>query len=243
MIIMPAIDLYDGQCVRLEQGDFSRLKVYNSDPLSMALWFAKEGVTMVHVVDLEAAKTGELKQFELIVAMAQTLPIRIQVGGGIRTVERAKAYLDAGVDRVVIGTLAIENKDALKALVKDYGDRIVVSLDVKDNTVMIKGWQEPSSLNVFDVVKELETIGVSDILVTDIATEGMLTGTNHALYQALQAQSKLNVIASGGVKDIDDVKALIKEKIYAVIIGKAIYEQKLSLKEALRCSQDGLSRV
>lgn len=243
MIIMPAIDLYDGQCVRLEQGDFTRLKVYNSDPLSMALWFAKEGATMVHVVDLEAAQTGELKQFELIVAMAQTLPIRIQVGGGIRTVERAKAYLDAGVDRVVIGTLAIENKDALKALVEEYKDRIVVSLDVLDNTVMIKGWQEPSRLNVFDVAKEFEALGVSDILVTDIATDGMLTGTNHTLYKALQTQTNLNVIASGGVKDLDDVKALVQENVYAVIIGKAIYEQKLSLKEALRCSQDGLSRV
>lgn len=243
MIIMPAIDLYNGQCVRLEQGDFNRLKVYNTDPLGMALWFAKEGATMIHIVDLEAAQTGELKQFDLIRTMAQTLPIPIQVGGGIRTVERAQAYLDAGVDRVVIGTLAIENPEALKALVDQYGGRIVVSLDVKDETVMIKGWQDTSRLNVFDVAKTFEALGVKDILVTDIATDGMLTGTNHALYQALQSQTKLNIIASGGVKDLNDVKALVEEKLYAVVIGKAIYEQKLSLKEALACSQKGLSRV
>lgn len=243
MIIMPAIDLYDGQCVRLEQGDFNRLKVYNTDPLSMALWFAKEGAAIIHVVDLEAAKTGELKQFELITQMAQTLPIPIQVGGGIRSLDAAKAYLEAGVDRVVIGTLALEQPDVLAQLVKDYQDRIVVSLDVKDERVMIKGWQAQSQQNLFDVVKDLETMGVKDILVTDIATDGMLEGTNVTLYQKLQQATNINVIASGGVKDIEDIKTLTQQHTYAVIVGKAIYESKLSLKEALRCSQGVSSPV
>lgn len=243
MKLYPAMDLYNQAVVRLEQGDFKRLTTYPKDPLSTALAFEKDGAEGLHIIDLQAAQTGTLFHRELIVSLAQHCTIPIQVGGGIRSYETASAYLDGGVAKVIVGTMAFQNPEQFQRLVKDYPGRIIVALDVWDETIRVHGWQETSDVTVGSVVKDFEALGVKDILVTDIATDGMLQGPNLTLYQTLQAQTSLNIIASGGIGGCEDIQKLAQAHLHAAVFGKALYENKITLKEALVCSRVASSLV
>lgn len=235
MKIIPAMDLKEGKIVRLIQGDFNRKTAYQIDPLKTALRYQEEGAKMLHIVDLDGAKTGDRLNRNVIKEMLNVLAIPIQLGGGIRSYEDAKALLDLGVDRVIIGTMALENIEDLKRLINEFSRRIIVALDVKDEIVMVRGWQSSSKQTIFNFGLFLKTLGVETILVTDIAKDGMLSGPNIALYRKLLEYTKLDVIASGGVSSLDDLRQLKTIDIQSVVIGKALLENRFTLKEALQC--------
>lgn len=243
MKLYPAMDLYDQQVVRLEQGDFQRVTHYPLDPLQTAQMFAAEGALGLHVIDLEAAQTGHGAHQALILAMAAQLSIPLQVGGGIRSVETARAYLDHGVAKVILGTMVFTQPLEVQRLLKEYPGRIIVALDVLHETVMVHGWQDSSHLSLWTVVRELESIGVTEILVTDIQTDGMLQGPSLALYQTLRSQTKLSIIASGGIRHCEDILQLDRLGIDAAVIGKALYEHHLTFKEVRQCLPDESSLV
>lgn len=234
MRIYPAIDIIDGACVRLVQGDYSQKTKFAEDPCEVALRWQREGGEFVHIVDLDGAKSGEMPNLELICRIASTLDVPIEVGGGIRTMEAAERYLENGVERVIIGTSALSNPDFVKKAVEKYGDRIAVGIDAKDGMVAVNGWEEVSSVSALDLAKKMEELGVAYIIYTDIATDGMLKGPNkEAMAEMVQAVPKVNIIASGGVTTIEDVEALIETGVEGAIIGKALYTDKIDLAEAV----------
>jgi len=237
MIILPAIDIQNGSCVRLVKGDFSTTKVYATNPLDIAKDFQDKGAEYLHIIDLDGADDAASNK-ELIKEIKRSISIPIQVGGGIRTLEQIEDLLDSGIDRVIVGTMPFQNKEDFLYGVKRYKERIVVSLDCKDELVQIRGWKETTNINLFDFIKELEDLGITTIVVTDIAKDGMLEGTNMDLYKRLAKESKLKIVASGGVTSLKDVKELTELKLYGAIIGKALYEKNLSLKEVIECSQN-----
>ena len=234
MRIYPAIDIIDGTCVRLVQGDYSQKTKFAEDPCEVALRWQREGGEFVHIVDLDGAKSGEMPNLELICRIANTLDVPIEVGGGIRTMEAAERYLENGVERVIIGTSALSNPDFVKKAVEKYGDRIAVGIDAKDGMVAVNGWEEVSSVSALDLAKKMEELGVAYIIYTDIATDGMLKGPNkEAMAEMVRAVPKVNIIASGGVTTIEDVEALIETGVEGAIIGKALYTDKIDLAEAV----------
>lgn len=234
MRIYPAIDIIDGACVRLVQGDYSQKTKFAEDPCEVALRWQREGGEFVHIVDLDGAKSGEMPNLELICRIANTLDVPIEVGGGIRNMEAAERYLENGVERVIIGTSALSNPDFVKEAVEKYGDRIAVGIDAKDGMVAVNGWEEVSSVSALDLAKKMEELGVAYIIYTDIATDGMLKGPNkEAMAEMVQAVPKVNIIASGGVTTIEDVEALIETGVEGAIIGKALYTDKIDLAEAV----------
>lgn len=234
MRIYPAIDIIDGTCVRLVQGDYSQKTKFAEDPCEVALRWQREGGEFVHIVDLDGAKSGEMPNLELICRIANTLDVPIEVGGGIRTMEAAERYLENGVERVIIGTSALSNPDFVKKAVEKYGDRIAVGIDAKDGMVAVNGWEEVSSVSALDLAKKMEELGVAYIIYTDIATDGMLKGPNkEAMAEMVQAVPKVNIIASGGVTTIEDVEVLIETGVEGAIIGKALYTDKIDLAEAV----------
>ena len=238
MIVLPAIDLYNNQCVRLTQGRFEEIKIYSSEPELLAKQFELMGAKMIHIVDLNGAKTGTAVNLPTIVKILQNVSIPIQVGGGIRSFEQAKQLLELGVARIILGTSAIENWRLLEELVLHYGERIVVSIDAENGIVKTRGWQTNSGIRVLDVVQTLERLHVQTIVYTDIAKDGMLEGPNFDMYRQLQKKSKLRIIASGGLFSIDDLKHLQFLALEGAIIGKAYYEGKLDFKEAILCLQN-----
>ena len=234
MRIYPAIDIIDGACVRLVQGDYSQKTKFAEDPCEVALRWQREGGEFVHIVDLDGAKSGEMPNLELICRIANTLDVPIEVGGGIRNMEAAERYLENGVERVIIGTSALSNPEFVKKAVEKYGDRIAVGIDAKDGMVAVNGWEEVSSVSALDLAKKMEELGVAYIIYTDIATDGMLKGPNkEAMAEMVQAVPKVNIIASGGVTTIEDVEALIETGVEGAIIGKALYTDKIDLAEAV----------
>ena len=234
MRIYPAIDIIDGACVRLVQGDYSQKTKFADDPVEVALKWQNKGGEFIHIVDLDGAKSGEMPNLELICRIANTLDVPIEVGGGIRTMEAAERYLENGVERVIIGTSALSNPDFVKKAVEKYGDRIAVGIDAKDGMVAVNGWEEVSSVSALDLAKKMEELGVAYIIYTDIATDGMLKGPNkEAMAEMVQAVPKVNIIASGGVTTIEDVEALIETGVEGAIIGKALYTDKIDLAEAV----------
>lgn len=235
MNIFPAIDLKDGQCVRLTQGDFNQQKMYDRDPIAIAKHYEKEGAQYLHVVDLDGAKEGSPINVDVIKRIRDAVSLFIQVGGGIRTLETAQMYLSMGMNRIIIGTSAIEDEPFLSTLIKQDADRIAVGLDVEGDEVMIKGWVENSKISLSDTLKRLEDLGVCTIICTDIKKDGMLQGTNLELYHKLKTQTTMKIIASGGVTSIDELMALRRLSLDGVIIGKALYEKRLTLKEVLGC--------
>jgi len=242
MILLPAIDIQNGQCVRLTKGDFSSTVMYEENPLKMAQSFVRDGAQMLHIIDLDEANQ-KTNNKDLIKQIAKTINIPVQVGGGVRDLSTIKSLLDAGVSRVIVGTMPFSNKTEFVNAIKTYQERIVVSLDCEDNQVKINGWKDQTTIDVFSFAKELEALGVQVIVVTDIAKDGMLQGTNIELYKKLTKQTSLNIIASGGVTSLGDIKELTKLNLYGAIIGKALYEGNITLKEALLCSQDASSPV
>ncbi len=233
MIILPAIDLKDGKCVRLEQGLFDKVTVFGDNPVEMAQKWESAGSEYLHLVDLDGAKDGVPKNLEIIKDICKNIDIPIQLGGGIRTKETVKILLDAGVTRVIVGTMAINDMELLKELVDEYGERIVVSIDAKDGLVAVNGWVNTSEVDSIDLVRELEKIGVKTIVYTDIAKDGMMEGPNFEIYETLSKETDIDVVASGGVSTIENVKRLKKMDMYGAIIGRALYTGDIDIKEAL----------
>ena len=243
MIIFPAIDLKNGACVRLEQGDFTTSTVYRLNPLDVAKEYENDGASWLHIIDLDGAETGQGQNLETIKSIIANTNLNIQVGGGIRSKETILQLLDAGVTRVIVGTYALQQPLELQELLRQYPNQIIVSIDSKDGFVTYNGWQNQSTKTTLEFSKELEQLGVQTIVYTDISKDGMMQGPNLNDYQLLSIQTSLNIIASGGVSSYEDLATLRQMNLYGAIIGKALYINKISLKEAIQCSQNESSLV
>ena len=237
MLIFPAIDLYDGKAVRLYKGDYNQMTVYSENPPELAEAFRAAGATHMHLVDLEGAKTGETPNLETIRRIRAAVPLFIEVGGGIRSMDIAARCLDAGIDRVILGTAAVTDPSFLRAAVSKYGEKIAVGVDIRDGKVAIRGWTEKSAFDAFDFCRELQKIGVRTIICTDVSKDGAMQGTNRALYRRLSETYNMDITASGGVSSLEDVKALSALGIYGAIIGKAYYTGDIDLREAVELAQ------
>ena len=235
MNIFPAIDIIGGKAVRLVRGDYDQMTVYDNDPVVVAKRFAAAGAKYLHAVDLEGARDGNTPNIETVKALVQNGGLLVEIGGGIRSMETVKTYMDAGVWRVIIGTAAVTDPAFLDAALAAYGDRIAVGVDIRDGKVAIKGWTEVSALDCFDFCNTLVQKGVSTVICTDISKDGLLGGTNLALYaEMVKAFPTLNITASGGVSSVDDVQKLNDMNLYGAILGKALYTGNLDLSAALR---------
>ena len=233
MFLFPAIDLFDGKAVRLLRGDYNQMTVYSDNPAEIAEKFQQAGAKHLHLVDLEGAKTGQTPNLKTIQTILEKTDLFTEVGGGIRSMEIIDRYLNAGVDRVILGTAAVTEEGLVEQAVKKHGDKIAVGVDIKDGCVAIKGWTESSGIDAFAFCEKMQNIGVSTLICTDISKDGMMQGTNRELYQTLSKTFSLNIIASGGVSSLDDVKALADLGLYGAIIGKAYYTGAIDLKEAI----------
>jgi phosphoribosylformimino-5-aminoimidazole carboxamide ribotide isomerase len=237
MLIFPAIDLYGGKAVRLYQGDYNQMTVYRDDPAAVAEDFVREGASCLHLVDLEGARVGHAVHVDTIRRIAQTTPLFTEVGGGIRTMAAIEQYLEAGASRVILGTAAVTDEGFAATAACEFGEQIAVGVDVRDGLVAIRGWQESSGLTARDFCRRMQDIGIRTIICTDISKDGAMQGTNHALYQELSGEFSMNLVASGGVSSIDDVKKLREAGLYGAIIGKAYYTGAISLKEAIEVAR------
>jgi phosphoribosylformimino-5-aminoimidazole carboxamide ribotide isomerase len=233
MILFPAIDIKNGKCVRLTQGDYNQETIYSSSPADMAAKWEKKGAEYLHVVDLDGAKTGTAANQDIISRITGDVSIPVQIGGGIRSMETVEKYIEAGVSRVIIGTAAINDRDFLMKAVSTCGDKIAVSIDARNGYVATNGWTETSRVNAADLVKELEALGVNTVIYTDILKDGMLKGPNFGELQTINNATSINVIASGGVTTKEDICKLKNQNLYGAIIGKALYDGTLSFEEAL----------
>ncbi|MBR2722590.1 MAG: 1-(5-phosphoribosyl)-5-[Clostridia bacterium] len=234
MLIFPAIDLYEGKAVRLYKGDYAQMTVYSERPWEIAEDFCRAGATCLHLVDLEGAKSGTTPNLETVKRILSVGELFVEVGGGIRNDETVKAYIDAGVDRVILGTAAVTDREFLLRAVKTYGERIAVGVDIKDGKVAIHGWTETTGEDAFDFCRELERIGVRTVICTDISKDGAMKGTNRVLYRDLSKEFSLQIVASGGVSSLADVEALAAMELYGAIIGKAYYTGAIDLRDAIR---------
>ncbi len=237
MIIIPAIDLYEGKAVRLIKGDYRQMTVYSENPPELAERFAQTGAEYLHVVDLEGAKWGTTPNLSLIREIAQRKLLKLEVGGGIRSAQTVENYLQAGVERVILGTAALTQPDFLKEMVKKWGSHIAVGVDIREGKVATHGWQQVSAMDGMEFCRRLQEIGVQTIICTDISRDGMLGGANIGLYRRLAEQLGLRIIASGGVSSLMDIHRLAELKLYGAIVGKAVYEGKLDLAEAFACAK------
>lgn len=236
MLIIPAIDIKDGKCVRLMQGDPERETVYSNDPVSMAVKFEKLGARLIHVVDLDGAFQGFPVNREIVLEIAGALKIPIEIGGGIRTIEAIETYLAAGIKRIILGTAVIGEE--FEGFIKDYPENIIVGIDAKDSMVATHGWVQVSNTSASDFIKELKNLGTREIIYTDISSDGMLTGPNYeSIENILSSVEGMKLIASGGVATIDDLYRLseyARMGLKGCIVGKAIYDGRIDLKKALK---------
>ena len=237
MYIFPAIDLYGGKAVRLYKGDYAQMTVYNDDPAAVAEDFSRAGAKHLHLVDLEGAKTGLTPNIETIRKIIEKTDMFVEVGGGIRNMQTVDTYLNAGVNRVILGTAAVQDPAFLREAVAKYGDNIAVGVDLKDGFVAIKGWTESSAYTADAFFAHLQKIGVSTVICTDISRDGAMQGTNRELYRRLSKAYSVQIIASGGVTDISDIHALREMDLYGAIIGKAYYTGAIDLKEAIEVAK------
>lgn len=235
MIVFPAVDIKDNKCVRLTQGKFDNVKVYSNDPVEMAKQWEELGAEFLHVVDLDGARNVEFTNRKSIEKIAKNINIPLQVGGGVRNEERVKELIDSGVSRVIIGTMAVENQELLKKLAAKYKEKLVVSIDAVNGKVAVRGWETVSNIDSLDLCKYLEEIGIKTLVYTDILRDGMLKGPNFEIYDTLSKKTNLDIIASGGVSSINDIKRLSQMDMYGAIIGKALYDERLDFKEVLQC--------
>lgn len=233
MLVIPAIDIKGGKCVRLTQGKYDKETVYFENPLTVAEMWQNKGARYLHVVDLDGALTGDDVNFHIISKISKKLSIPVEVGGGIRDNKKVKKYLDAGVSRVILGTSAVKNMSFVEEMCHLYPGKIAVSIDVKNNLVAIKGWVETSELNSVDFAKTLQSAGVDTIVFTDISKDGMLSGPNISALKELQKEVSIQIIASGGIKNIDHIKQLNELNLYGAITGKALYEGTLTMEELI----------
>lgn len=237
MIILPAIDLLGRKAVRLLKGDYNQVTVYSDSPLEVAEKFKSLGATHIHMVDLDGAKYGTAPNMDIVAEVAEKTGLFIEIGGGIRSMETVKKYIDAGISRVILGTAAICDEDFLKEGVKAYGEKIAVGADVKDGKIAVKGWLEQSDVTLDEFFLKMQDLGVKNIICTDISRDGAMRGTNLELYRELSAKYSLDITASGGVSSIEDVKRLREMNLYGAIIGKAYYTGAVDLKEAIEVAR------
>ena len=238
MIILPAIDIIDGKPVRLYQGDYNKKEIVADDIFETAKSFERVGADYIHLVDLDGAKSGGNENHELVIRIAKELNIPVELGGGIRSLDTIKHLLENGVSRVILGTIAIEDENLLKTAVDTYGEKIAVGIDCKDGKVYGRGWLEGSNLDYLDFAKKMENIGVKNIIVTDISKDGTLQGANVEMLKKLKSTVDIDITASGGVRDLDNIKELMEIDLYGAITGKAIYAETLSLEQAIRISKE-----
>lgn len=237
MKLFPAIDLYDGKAVRLYKGEYNNMTVYSENPIEIARDFESKGMKYIHIVDLQGAKDGTTPNINIVKQIANETGLFCEVGGGIRDMKTVEAYLGSGIDRVILGTAAVNNPEFLQQAVKQYGEKIAVGVDIKDGFVAIKGWMEKSQYTCFDFCEKMEKLGVKTLICTDISKDGAMKGTNRELYKQLSQRFSIDITASGGVSSIDDIKALRELDIYGAIIGKAYYIGAIDLKEALEAAK------
>lgn len=240
MRIFPAIDLRGGKVVRLTEGDYNQMITYGDSPVETAKMFQSMGAKHLHVVDLDSAKDGGDANVDIICQIAKETDLFIQTGGGIRSEEKIRKYVEAGVDRLILGTAAINNFPFLCDMVNKFGNHIAVGVDAKDGFVAVNGWLEVTKVDSFEFCKKLAENGVETVIYTDISKDGKLSGTNVDAYRELKKIENLNVIASGGISSMNDIKALCEFDCYGAIIGKAIYENRIDLKEVLKFAGDEL---
>ena len=237
MKIFPAIDLYDKKAVRLFKGDYDQMTVYSENPIEVARDFENKGAKFIHMVDLEGAKNGTTPNLDIVKDIAENTSLFVEIGGGIRSMETVKRYLDNGVGRVILGTSAVTDEAFLLEAVSTYGEKIAVGADVKDGYIAIKGWVEKSQYSLEEFLSKMEKIGVKKIICTDISKDGSMKGTNLELYKMLNEKYSLDIIASGGVSTIDDISALKDMNMYGAIIGKAYYTGAIDLKQAIEVAK------
>ena len=233
MILFPAIDLFEGKAVRLYKGDYAQMTVYSEHPEEIARDFAACGATHIHLVDLEGARSGETPNLDTVLKIRESTGLFCEIGGGIRSMEIVERYLSAGLDRVILGTAAIENENFLRRAVEKYGDKIATGADIRDGYVSVKGWTEQSGVTLEAFCEKMEEIGVSTVICTDISRDGAMRGTNREMYRMLSKKYRLNITASGGVSTLEDVRSLRAMNLYGAIIGKAYYTGDINLKEAV----------
>ena len=236
MIILPAIDIIDGKPVRLYQGDYEKKEIVSNDIFETAKSFEDMGAEYLHLVDLDGAKSGSNQNHDLVIKIANMLKIPVELGGGIRSFETIKYLIDNGVSRIILGTIAIEEEELLKKAIKAYGEKIAVGIDCKDGKVYGRGWLAISNLDYIDFAKKMENMGVQNIIVTDISKDGTLEGPNVDMLKTLKETINIDITASGGIRDIGNIKDLMKLDLYGAITGKAIYAETLSLEEAISVS-------
>lgn len=237
MLIYPAIDLFDGKAVRLLRGDYANMTVYSEHPEEIALDFAAQGAQRIHLVDLEGAKSGDTPNFDAVLRIKEASSLFCEIGGGIRSMETIAKYLDSGIDRVILGTAAVTEPGFVEKAAGKYGKKIAVGVDIKDGFVAVKGWTEKSTQEAFAFCKKMNDIGVSTLICTDISKDGAMQGTNLALYEELSRSLGMEIVASGGVSTMDDVRALARMNIHGAIIGKAYYTGAISLREAIEVAK------
>ncbi|HOJ47864.1 MAG TPA: 1-(5-phosphoribosyl)-5-[(5-phosphoribosylamino)methylideneamino]imidazole-4-carboxamide isomerase [Bacillota bacterium] len=237
MNIYPAIDIIGGCVVRLTQGDYNKKEKYNITPVEAAQGFFKKGARFLHIVDLDGAKDGSLSNFDSIREVIKSTDMFVEVGGGIRDEERIRRYLSAGVGRVILGTAALKNFPFLVEMVKKYGDRIAVGVDAKNGFVAVDGWTTVSDTDSVAFCEKVRDIGVKNVIYTDIERDGAMRGANTAIYQRLTQITGLEITASGGISSLDDITALKRIGVSSAIIGKALYEGKIKLEDALRAAE------
>lgn len=238
MIILPAIDLYNGQAVRLLRGDYDNMTVYDTEPVNTAMKFKASGAEWIHIVDLEGAKSGGTPNIRTIIEIKRSCSLKCETGGGIRDIKTIERYIESGIDRVILGTSAVIHEGFAAEAVKTFGtEHVAVGVDIKNGNVAVKGWLEDSHVDAFEFCKRMQDDGVSIIICTDISRDGAMKGTNRELYESMQREFKMNIIASGGVSTLDDVKALAEMKLYGAIIGKAYYTGAIDLREAIEAAK------
>ena len=235
MILFPAIDLIGGKAVRLIKGDYAQMTVYNDNPVAVAQSFEAAGATHIHVVDLEGARDGTTPNFETVSAIIRSTSLKLEIGGGIRDMQTVEKYLQAGAFRVILGTAALTDPEFLRAAVAKYGDKIAVGADLRDGMVATHGWLQTSGVTGAEFIRSMQEIGVRVIICTDISKDGVMGGTNRALYQSLQAEfPQMCFTASGGISDMETVKTLAEMHMYGAILGKALYTGAIDLADAVR---------
>ena len=237
MILFPAIDLFEKKAVRLYKGDYANMTVYSENPIEIARDFEAKGCTHIHMVDLEGAKDGTTPNIAIVAQVAKETSLFVEIGGGIRDMETVEKYLSAGVSRVILGTAAVNNEAFLREAVAKYGERIAVGADVKDGYIAIKGWLEQSAYTLEDFLAKMQAIGVKTIICTDISKDGAMKGTNRQLYRDLSEKFSMDIVASGGVSDMEDIRALTAMNLYGAIIGKAYYTGAIDLATAIKEAQ------
>lgn len=237
MIIIPAIDIFHGQAVRLLRGNYNEMTIYDPDPVNTAMIFRNEGAEWIHIVDLEGAKIGGPVNIDTVIKIRESCGLKCEIGGGVRDMSSIGRYIESGVDRVILGTSATKEGFAREA-VKNFGDKIAVGVDIRNGRVAVKGWLEDSGIDALTFCKKMQNDGVATLIITDISRDGAMKGINTELYAELSQTLSVNITASGGVSTLDDVKTLAGLGIYGAIIGKAYYTGAVKISEAIEAVKE-----